>query len=75
VEAIAVSSLDGVLCFLHLVPPPPVEDAGVYSALIGKCVASGALQPVRVSCYQQYSVLVTAVAASNDDCRPRNGAV
>jgi hypothetical protein len=54
--------------FLHLVPPPPVEDAGVYSALIGKCFGGGALQPVQVSCNQQYSVMVTAVAASNDDC-------
>lgn len=68
VKALAVSSLDGVLCFLHLEPPPPVADAAAYGELSGRCLAGGQLLLRTVSCNQQLSVLVTGVASSNDGC-------
>jgi hypothetical protein len=68
VKALAVSSLDGVLCFLHLEPPTPVVDAAAYGELSGKCLAGGQLLPRTVSCNQELSVLVTGVASANDAC-------
>jgi hypothetical protein len=68
VKALAVASVDGVLCFLHLDPPRPVEDLDAYSSLIGRCVAGGNLSPAEVLCTQQYSVLVASIETSNDNC-------
>lgn len=68
VTALAMASADGVLCFLHLDPPPRVKDADAYASLIGRCVAGGEIRPARVPCTRLYSVLVTAIASSNDHC-------
>lgn len=69
-EAVAVASGNGVLCFLHPRRLPQLDTADKFTALVNRCLSAVETEPQVVSCWRPYSVMVTAVSHDAASCPP-----
>lgn len=69
-EAVAVASGNGVLCFLHPRRLPQLDTADQFTALVNRCLSAVETEPQVVSCWRPYSVMVTAVSQDAASCPP-----
>ena len=69
-EAVAVASGNGVLCFLHPRELAQLSSADQFIPLVNRCLSAVETAPKVVSCWQPYSVMVTAVSQGDESCPP-----